>query len=118
MAVYMQVGILQVVVFTIGGKGFKLAATLDYHSQGEYFLSLVYGIQSTLELISSVADVTCDPHVIEGVSCLLFLDDMALITGSNDRSIVRWKLSTARAPGKTLIWAQPRERSSHRGSSR
>ncbi|KAF6017957.1 WDR53 [Bugula neritina] len=63
----------KIMLFTIGGKGLKLASCFDAHSQG--------------------------------VSSLGLTNDLTLVSAGNDTRIVVWALSTARAPGKTLVWA-------------
>ena len=42
-----------------------------------------------------------------GVSSVQLLEDMTMISCGNDSQLKVWKLSTARAPGKTLVWATP-----------
>jgi len=54
-------------------------------------------------------------YLIVGVSCLRLLDDMTLVTAANDRNIFVWRLSTARAPGKTLVLATQTHRAESTG---
>lgn len=57
--------------------------------------------------VMTVAQPVTDVYLVVGVSSVHLLDDMTMMSSGNDSELKIWKLSTARAPGKTLVWASP-----------
>lgn len=87
-----------------------MATVLDRHTRG---LFLFYPLCTIIVVNLRISD---HPVLISlGVSCLLFIGPMSMATGSNDSKITLWNLSTARAPGKTLVWGSATHSVDHSG---